>query len=129
MNKRPLSITVIGWIFVLTGAIGFAYHLSELNARHPFDNDGAWVLLARILAIAGGLFLLYGYGWARCLLIAWLAYHVVLSAFHSTVELTMHALLLIVIAYFLLRPHVSTYLRDAAIRRAEKRQNNGPHAP
>jgi hypothetical protein len=112
MNKRPHSVTVIGCLFVVAGAIGLAYHGAEFKAQHPFDNDIILVLLVRLLAILGGVFLLRGSGWARWFLLIWIAYHVILSAFHTVFELIMHGLLFAVIAYFLYRPRVSAYFRD-----------------
>jgi len=113
MNKRPRSVTAIGCLFVIAGAIGLAYHGAEFEARRPFDYDIVWVLLVRLLAILGGVFLLRGSDWARWFLLIWIAYHVILSAFHSMFELIMHGLLLAVVAYFLFRPRVSAYFRDA----------------
>jgi hypothetical protein len=113
MNKRPHSVTVIGCIFIAAGIIGLAYHITEFKAQHPFENEVVWVLLVRLLAILGGVFLLRGSGWARWFLLIWIAYHVILSAFHSLVELIMHALLLAIIGYFLYRPRVSAYFQDA----------------
>lgn len=110
MNKRPLSVSVIGGIFIAAGVIGFAYHITEF--KRPFEYDLAWVCLLRLLAILGGVFVLRGKNWARWLVLAWIAYHVVLSAFHSPVELLTHALLFVVIAYILLRPRASGYFRS-----------------
>ena len=116
MNKRPRSVTVIGCLFVVAGVIGLAYHGAEFKAQRPFDNDIVWVLLVRLLAILGGVFLLRGSDWARWFLLIWIAYHVILSAFHSMFELIMHGLLFAVIAYFLYRPRVSAYFRGAVIK-------------
>jgi len=113
MIKRPHTVTVIGCIFLVAGVIGLAYHITELNPQRPFESDAIWVLLVRLLAIVGGLFLLRGHDWARWLLLIWMAYHVILSAFHSMFELLMHTLLFAVIAYFFFRPHVSAYFRAA----------------
>jgi hypothetical protein len=55
--------------------------------------------------------MLRGRNWARWLLLAWIAYHVALSAFHSLSGVVTHALLFMVIAYFLFRPQVSEYFR------------------
>ena len=112
MNKRPHTVTVIGCIFLVAGATGLAYHITEFNAQRPFESDVIWVLLVRLLAILGGLFLLRGSDWARWFLLIWIAYHVILSAFHSMFELIMHSLLFAAIAYFLYRPRVSAYFRD-----------------
>ena len=113
MNRRPISVTVIGCIFIAAGVIGFAYHVSEFKPQRPFQYDLVWVSLLRLLAIVGGVFVLRGKNWARWLLILWMAYHVVLSAFHSPVELAMHGLLLAVIAYVLFRARASDYFRSA----------------
>jgi len=109
MNKRPLSITVISWLFVAAGTIGLAYHATEFMGQRPFEYDLVWVLFVRILAILCGVFILRGRNWARWLLLVWIAYHVILSAFHSVSELVMHGLLLVVIAYFLFRSQASAH--------------------
>jgi hypothetical protein len=107
--KRPLAVKIIGWFFILAGAIGFGYHLQELDMSNPLDGDAAWILLVRLLAVAGGILVLLGVNVGRWLLIAWMAYHVVLSYFHNVSEFLMHATLLIVLVYFLLRPGASLF--------------------
>ena len=109
--RRPLSVTVIGWLFVAAGIVGVVYHATELDRRSPFESDVVWVLLVRLLAIVAGVFMLRGANWARWLAIAWIAYHVILSAFHSVSETVAHAVLFAVIAYVLLRPGASAYFR------------------
>jgi hypothetical protein len=111
MNKRPLSVTIIGWLFIAAGAIGLAYHATEFKVHVQFPYELIWVLLLRLFAIVCGLFMLSGNNWARWGLLLWLAYHVVLSAFHSFSELAMHSLLLALVAYFLFRPKTSAYFR------------------
>src|SRR6266571_6427856 len=111
MNERPRSITVISWLFVAAGAIGLAYHATEFKVDRPFQYDVVWVCLVRLLAILCGVFMLRGSNWARWLLLVWIAYHVILSAFHSLSELVMHILLFAVVAYFLFRPRASAYFR------------------
>jgi len=108
-GKRPLSVTIIGLLFIAAGAFGLVYHLTEL--KQAFHNDLIWVLVLRLMAIVGGVFMLLGRNWARWLILIWMAYHVVLSAFHSRSELIVHSLLLVVIAYFLFRPEVVKYFR------------------
>jgi hypothetical protein len=113
MNKRPPSVTVVGCIFVAAGVVGFAYHVTEFKAQGPFQYEVVWVFFLRLLAILCGLFLLRGANWARWLLLVWIAYHVILSAFHSLTEVVVHSLLFAVVAYFLFRPKASTYFRGA----------------
>src|SRR5437667_12744380 len=113
MKKRPLSITIISWLFLAAGVIGLAYHATEFKADRPFQYDVVWVCLVRVLAILCGAFMLRGSNWARWLLLVWIACHVVLSAFHSLFELVIHSLLFAVVAYFLFRPQASAYFRGA----------------
>ena len=109
--KRPLAITIIGWLFIIAGIIGFVYHLSELNLESPFANDAIWILLIRILAIAGGVLTLRGHNVGRWLLVTWLVYHVALSYFHSVSELAMHAIITVAIAYFLFRREARAFFK------------------
>src|SRR5215813_6856723 len=109
MKKRPLSVTIIGWVFIAVGTIGFLYHANELRSAHPFRNDLVWVCLVRLIAIVSGFFLLRGHNWARWLVLIWMAYHVGLGVFHSWSDVITHSLILLVLAFFLLRPKVSLY--------------------
>jgi hypothetical protein len=111
MNKRPLSVALIGYVFIAAGIFGFAYHVTEFRTVRPAEY--VWVLLLRLLAIFGGVLVLAGKSWARWLLIAWLAYHALLSAFHSASEFLFHGLLLAVIAYLLFRRSASRYFRGS----------------
>lgn len=108
--KRPLTVTILGCLFIAAGAVGLFYHLTEKPLGH-------WIVLIcfiRILAILGGLFLIQGRNWARWMLLAWLALHFGISAFHSLPETVAHAVLLIAVAYFLLTPPTSKYFKPAA---------------
>jgi hypothetical protein len=111
MNKRPLSVTILGLLFAGAGVIGLAYHLNEFKTLSPFPYDVFWVCLVRLLAILGGVFMLRGRNWARWLTLAWIAYHVVLSYFHTVQELVAHLVLLAVFAFFLFRPAATEYFR------------------
>lgn len=113
MNKRPLSVTVVGCVLIAAGLIGFAYHVTKFKLQRPIDYELVWVLLLRLLAILGGMFVIRGANWARWLLVAWLAYHVILSAFHTLSELLAHILLLTVISYVLFRRQATAYFRPA----------------
>jgi hypothetical protein len=113
--KRPFQVTFIGCLFILAGLVGLVYHLSE-GMVDP------WVVLisiVRIIAVVGGILLLLGYGWARWLMLAWLAFHVVISAFHSVSNSMAHVVLLVVIGYFLLGSPASRYFQSAGSRRGD----------
>ena len=87
------------------------YHLTELNVQHPLENDTLWVCSVRFLAVLGGVFMLYGFNWARWLLVLWMAFHIVISAMHSLRQLLVHSLLFGAILFFLFRPRASAYFR------------------
>lgn len=109
MSKRPLSVAIVAWIYIAAGVLAIGAHITEFNVRHPFTSDAVLALLVRLMAIVAGVFMLRGANWARWLAIAWIAYHVVLSAFHSVLAAGMHALLLAVFAYFLCRRQGNAY--------------------
>jgi hypothetical protein len=113
MNKPPLSVTIISWLFIAVGVISFAYHFNEFRTQHPFQYDALWVLLLRLMAIVCGAFMLRGDNWARWLTMVWMAYHVILSGFHSLQQLVIHSLLLAVFAYFLFRAEATLHFRRA----------------
>jgi hypothetical protein len=103
--KPPFQVIFIGCLFIVAGLVGLVYHLSD----RPFEPWIVAISAVRITAVVGGIFLLLGRGWARWLLIAWMAFHVVVSAFNSLTQTLAHAALLIAIAYALLRPPASKY--------------------
>src|SRR5215813_2765840 len=107
MRKPPLVIILIGALFIGAGSVGIVYHLHD----QPFDRGAMLLVLLRLLAIVSGIFLILGQSWARWLLLAWLAFHIVVSAFHSVEQTVIHALLLAAIAYVLFRPPASTFLK------------------
>lgn len=116
MNKRPISVTIIGWLYLVMGVAGFAYHFTGLRVQHRFQSDILWVELIFLLAIASGAFMLRGQNWARWLAVAWMAFHVVLSIFHTLSELAIHSLLCAVLAYFLFRAAANRYFRASSSR-------------
>ena len=116
MNKRPRSITIISWLFIAVGVIALLYHLApqllaQRDGQRPLEQGLLWVCLVRVLAVLSGVFMLRGSNWARWLLVVWLAYHIILSAFHSLTQVVVHALLFGVVLYFLFRPQASAYFR------------------
>ncbi len=113
MTKRPIPVLAIACVYLATGALGLVYHLSQFKPQNPFDYDGVWASLVGLLALVAGVYILRAANWARWLAIAWIAFHVVLSAFHSLSQLVVHALLCAVFAYFLFRPRANEYFSAA----------------
>ena len=103
--KRPLAVTILGWLFLFAGAAGVVYHASE----RPLDRWFVVILSIRVIAIVGGVFLLKGRNWARWLVLGWVGFHVGVSAFHSVGEAIAHLVLILVVGYLLLTPPGSKY--------------------
>jgi hypothetical protein len=114
-NKRPFSITILGCVYIGVGTIGFVYHFPELLARVQYDD--VLVELIEILAVVCGVFMFRSNKWACWAALAWIAFHVVLSAFHTFREFAVHCLVCAVIAWLLFRPEAARYFRDARIER------------
>ncbi|HVP48786.1 MAG TPA: hypothetical protein VMT32_19470 [Bryobacteraceae bacterium] len=107
--KRPIPILILGILFMATGLTGLVYHLHG----DPLNRETLVVSLVRLLAVIGGIFLLLGKNWARWLVVAWMGFHVAISALHSWWQVAAHAVLLVVISYFLFTRPDSDYFRQA----------------
>ena len=121
MDKRPRSITVISWIFIVLGSIGFLASLlpyvDTTTAQRIAEFKTHWMVhLARILGVVSGVGMLYGFNWARWLLVVWMGFHIVLSVLHSPFQLIVHSLLFTVVLYFLFRPQASAYFRGTSTK-------------
>ena len=116
MKQRPLSITIISWLFIVFGAIALVaglwpiVHMNGAQLLTEFEKH--WMVhLSRSAQIVAGVFMLYGQNWARWLLVVWLAFHVIVGALHSPVHLITHALFLLAGLFFLFRPAAAAYFR------------------
>ncbi len=112
MNRRPLSVTIVGCIFLAIGILASASHATELRRTGHVQYDVLWALLVNLVAIVCGVYLLRRRNWARWLAVAWLAFHVIISL-HSPQALLVHSALLAVFAYLLFRPAAGAYFRAA----------------
>lgn len=107
--KRPWEVTILGLLFIVAGFVGLSYHVTQ----EKLSWEMALNSLLRLLAVIGGIFLLLGRSWARWLTVGWLAFHVVVSAFHSMQQMAAHAVLLMIVAYFLFKDRAAEYFRPA----------------
>ena len=107
-NQRPLSVTAIAWLFIAVGTITFIYHSPGL--LHPHADD-FWIEATELLALTAGLFMLRRQNWARWLALAWMAFHVILSAFPPFQGLVVHVLIFGGITWLLLRSDAAQYFR------------------
>jgi hypothetical protein len=110
-NARPLSVTILAWVYILVGTGGFVSHFAEVHARNALRYGGIWIEVVEVLAVVSGAFMLRRHNWARWLALAWMAFHVVLSAFGAFHELAIHSLFCAVIAWLLFRPEAARYFR------------------
>ena len=108
--RRPVAVLIVAGAYLAVGVLGFVAHLHDLLAR---PSEGAWIELTELLAVLAGVFLLRGRNWARWLAVAWIAFHVGLSAFGSLREATMHAVLAVLIVWMLFRADSAPWFHAA----------------
>jgi hypothetical protein len=105
--KRPLSVTIMSFVFMIAGVSGIIYHSAEL--KNIADTTVAWVLFIRLTAVVGGLFALRGGSWARWLLVSWILYHVIVSFYHTVPEIAVHILLAVITVLALFNKKANAY--------------------
>jgi len=118
MNKRPIAVTVIAIVYILTGVIGAAYHLRGFKLQPPFQYDIVWAEITNLVAILCGAYMLRGHNWARWLALAWIGFHVILSAFRTLTELAIHSLFFVILAFLLFRPTSTRYFQRGKAKEA-----------
>jgi len=113
IKKQPVSITILGWLYILVGVLGTAAHYEDFRMHKPILNEFVWITVLGAAAVVAGISMLKGRGWARWLALAWIASHVVISAFHPLQELIIHCALLVLFSYLLFRPRAREYFSAA----------------
>jgi hypothetical protein len=108
-KKRPISITILSWIYIVVGALSTAAHYAEFWTHKPTVSEFAWITLLGVEAVVAGAFMLRGKNWARWLALLWMATHVVISAFHPMREIVIHSVVFVLIAYLLFRREAREY--------------------
>jgi hypothetical protein len=112
MTARPISVTVIAFLFIVVGTLGFIEHIHTLaHAAAPPQREGILIEVTELLAILAGAFMLRRQNWARWLALAWMAFHVVIGALNSFSQAAIHTLLLALIAWCLFNPEANRYFR------------------
>jgi len=111
MKNRPLPVIIVSILFILAGCVGFVYHVREFSEPNNNLYELIWILILRILAIVCGILLLFRINWARWVTIAWLIYHIIISAFNSTSEMIAHIVFLIIVSVLLFLPVSSRYFK------------------
>ena len=116
MKPRPISITIMSWLFIVFGVIALIAGLWPLihmnGAQRLADFEKHWMVhLSRSTQIVAGVFILKGRNWARWLLVVWLAFHVIVGALHSTFHFVTHVVVFAVGMYLLFRRNANAYFR------------------
>lgn len=120
MKKRPLSITIISWLFLIFGIV------MCILAVIPYFQSGSagfssltavgWgeltlLFIIRAISTVCGVYMLIGYNWARWLFVVWLVFHIAISIQSSAWVIIGHTLIAIVVIFFLFRPAASAWFR------------------
>ena len=121
--KRPLSLTIIGWLSILVGAVCFLFLLfvalyadsgSSSGWSGRFRGSGLFIG-GTVAALAGGVGLLKGLAWGRGLVLACAVLLLVDPLDKGATAIIGYGLLLAVCGYFLFRPQASAYFRGGGI--------------
>jgi hypothetical protein len=115
-QKRPLSLIIISWLFIVLGLVSFIYGFLPQAQTAPHAGDShffdTWLVpVIRALASVSGIFILCGFNWARWLLVAWMAFHIAISLLHSLGAFLMHCVIFGAIGWFLFRPQASAFFK------------------
>ncbi|MGB0062853.1 MAG: hypothetical protein WBP85_00270 [Terracidiphilus sp.] len=112
-KKRPVSITILSWLYIAVGVLGPASHYSEFAKQTPKGHEAVWIIALGAAAAVAGVSMLYARNWARWLALAWMAAHVAISAVHPhNFDLIVHSFLFALFAYLLFRRDAQIYFRE-----------------
>jgi len=109
-RKPPLPVVVVALLYLAVGVLGIVSHFRSLV---KWQQDSVWAVSTEFLAVVIGVFLLRGQNWARWLAVAWIAFHVVVSAFNSLAQAAVHAAFLALITWALFAPEARRYFRQS----------------
>ena len=111
-KKRPAAVLVIAVVFIAFGLLDIWLGIAPLTSKPPhLASDDLLVSSIGIIAVVGAIYVLKGYNWARWLLTAWMALHVVLSI-HQPRALLGHLVILGLVLAGLFYPGASLYFRQ-----------------
>jgi len=111
LSKRPLTVTILSVVYLLSGAAGLIYHASDFRSQPATEAMG--VAFVRLLAIVAGVYMLRRSNWARWLAMVWIAFHVAIS-FGDPGKLAVHAVLCGLFAFVLFRPAANRYFHASS---------------
>ncbi len=112
MIRRPIAVTVVGWLMMAAGAFGLVRGFMYARTLWPPEHDLIWIVLIDGAGIVCGAFLLRGRNWARWLTLVWIGGHVAVISVLNHRGILVHALIFAMIGYLLVfRGDVREYFR------------------
>jgi hypothetical protein len=112
MRKRPLSVTFVGWLYLVVNVVGLALHYSDVLPPHHAEDF--WIDGVRALGLLAGAFVLRGADWARWLALAWMAFHVWVGWLNGSAPGLIHSCFFVLILYLLfLRSDSRAWFRNS----------------
>ncbi len=112
-RRRPWTVLLIGALFLALGCLDLYRSGAPLVGTGRLASDDLLVGLIGVAALVGAGFLLAGRNWARWLLVAWMALHVVIS-WPDVGKLLGHVLIFGGLIILLFRPAANAYFRGGA---------------
>ena len=125
MTNRPTSITVIGWILIVLGVVGFLGILPDLNspdarelmAKSPIPISVQYTMsfLGLAISVLSGYGVLQGMNWARYLYVIWSVIGIGTGLATSPFKLMIIPSLVVflIIAFYFFRPKANAFFSGA----------------
>lgn len=123
--KRPTSVTVIGWLLIVTSIISVAASYfsfddpiaKEMMAKNllPLSAQYAMLFGGLVINVIAAVAMLKGFAWGRTLYVVWSVIGLVIGLFTSPVKMVIipGAVALAIIAFFLYRPKAAAWFNPS----------------
>lgn len=113
MKRPPTPVIIISVVFILVGVGSLAAGITPIVKSHEVRLDSVIVAVSGLTALLSGIFMLRCANWARWLCVAWMAFHLVVSILHNTLELAIHLVVLIVLVIVLFRTSAACFRKES----------------
>ncbi|MFC1825616.1 hypothetical protein ACFL9T_23130 [Thermodesulfobacteriota bacterium] len=123
MEKRPTSVTVVGWILIIMSGISLITSTLTLNSPAtdelmsqspmPIFLQYAIMYLGLLITLVSGIAMLKGGNWARFLYVIWSVVGFMIGLATSPVIVMMIPgfVIFVIVTVFLFRPKANQYFR------------------
>jgi hypothetical protein len=116
MLKRPIAVTVVAVLLMLTAAFGLLGDYLNFKSLATDHYETVWIAAIDLLGMAIGAFILRGRNWARWLAMVWMAFHVAISFFDSIEKVLIHSIVLALFAWGLFRGPARIFFGKRSIK-------------